>query len=62
LLRPAGSIQQQRKASAHASRQTLERILHTIVKDFGTVDAVPKAALFSLLQQEYEVRRLFMPQ
>ncbi len=51
----SGSVTAQRKASARASRATLERLLHVLLKDFNGVDAVPKTALFQMLQQEYEV-------
>lgn len=33
-----------------------ERMLCFIVREFGTADMVPKAALLQFLHQEYEVR------
>lgn len=79
------AVQQQRRASAAASRQTLvgvpervflpqvsawlqsthpgwpslpccpqERVLGFLLREYGSTDAVPKAALMQFLQQEYE--------
>lgn len=48
------AVQQQRKSSAAASRQTLERVLGFVLKEYGNSDMVPKAAILQFLQQEYE--------
>lgn len=48
------AVQQQRKSSAAASRQTLERIAHFLMREYGAQDTIPKAALLHFLHQEYE--------
>lgn len=48
------AVQQQRKSSAAASRQTLERMLGFLLREYAGSDVIPKAAILQFLQQEYE--------
>eukprot|EP00798_Chlamydomonas_sp_ICE-L_P022713 gene22713-29874_t len=48
------SVQQQRKGTAGASRQTLERVMRFLVREYHSVDVIPRAELLQFLQQEYE--------
>mmetsp|Transcript_32306 Transcript_32306/g.82072 ORF Transcript_32306/g.82072 Transcript_32306/m.82072 type:complete len:213 (-) Transcript_32306:495-1133(-) len=50
----ASAVQQQRRSSAAAYRQSLERVLGFIVREYSTSDSIPKAALLQFLQQEFE--------
>lgn len=48
------AVSQQRKSSAMASRQTLERLAHWLMREYPNDDAIPKSALLQFLHQEYE--------
>eukprot|EP00798_Chlamydomonas_sp_ICE-L_P020975 gene20975-27831_t len=48
------SVQQQRKGTAAASRQTLERVMCFLLRDYNSADVIPRAELLHFLQQEYE--------
>lgn len=47
------AVQQQRKAAASASRQTLERVLTHVLREHGSAGSIPVASLVHFLQQEY---------
>ncbi|GIM09768.1 hypothetical protein Vretimale_13586, partial [Volvox reticuliferus] len=48
------AVQQQRRASAHASRQALERVVTFLLSQNPGSEMVSKAVLLNFLQQEYE--------
>lgn len=48
------AVQQQRKCSAAASRQTLERIMCFLLRDYHSAEVIPRHELLQFLQQEYE--------
>lgn len=48
------AVQQQRKTSTAASRQTLERVICFLLREFNGAEHVSKTALLHFLQQEYE--------
>lgn len=50
----ASAVQQQRKSSAAAYRQSLERVLGFVLREYGSSDSIPKAAMLQFLQQEFE--------
>jgi len=48
------AVQQQRKASAAASRQTIERITQFLLRECAASETISKSVLLQFLQQEYE--------